>query len=61
MTSKFWIGVSLAAIIISIPLHALVLAYFFNKRLYIQKKRALLDWMTERGWVDEDWGRKKRF
>jgi hypothetical protein len=35
--------------------------YFLNERMFRRKKNAVLDWMTERGWIDEDWGRRKKF
>jgi len=59
--SEFLKAVVLIAVLISIPLHALVLAYFLNRRWYRQKRRALIGWLDQRGWIEaEDWERRRK-
>jgi hypothetical protein len=59
------VNVGLGIAVISFFLFVLLVVagfgYFLNERMFRRKKNAVLDWMTERGWIDEDWGRRKKF
>lgn len=50
--SGHWEAIIFVIVLVSIPVHALVLAYFLNRRWYRRKKRALLAWLEEKGWIE---------
>lgn len=39
---------------VSIPLNALLIAYFFNRRWYRKKKKAILVWLRKRGIIESE-------
>lgn len=44
----------------TIPIHALILMFFLNRRWFRRKKRGLHDWAAEKGWVAEREERGRR-
>lgn len=52
--SSLEILVVLLIFLISIPVNAMVIAYFFNRRWYRRKKRAMLVWLRKRGLIESE-------